>query len=126
MSNLEDSDFERSDGSDDYDSETGPMTGKVTEKNPNYEKEDECKCVAGCESESCQCYKFGQGCNASCGCTASCKNMFNGLDYFFGDEKYSANPCFAKWLVVKKDKSGTDLKKVNRNALLQRIMRCSG
>lgn len=111
---------------DDSDNEAGAMTtmtGKVTEKNPNFRKEDECKCKEGCETVSCQCIKFGTGCNAECGCSTSCQNMFNALDHFFGDEKCSANPCFTKWLVT--NKNGMEIKFVDRNSLRERIMKCS-
>ena len=71
------------------------MTGKVTEKNPNYEKKKRCNCKKGCSKRSCSCFKFGSGCNATCGCGPSCANMFKHLDYFFG-ENQTCNPhtCF--------------------------------
>lgn len=103
---------------------TRKMKGKISEKNPNFGKKDECKCKEGCGTVSCICFKFGTGCNATCGCSAACQNMFNDLDHFFGDEKCSANPCFSKWLVAKKN--GTNLKTTNRVSLRERIMKCSG
>lgn len=127
MSNDNNSDFDHESDGSEYDSETGSLTGAVTEKNPNQgDHEDECKCEEGCETQSCTCFKHGTGCSASCGCTASCQNIFNGLNYFFGDEKCSANPCFSKWLTGKKEAAGMDLKDIKRNSLLQRIMRCPG
>lgn len=124
MSNEGGSDFDHECDSNcdcDYDSESAPMAGKISEKNPNFGKEDECKCKEGCETVSCQCFKFGTGCGPACGCTSSCQNMFNDLDHFFGDEKCSANPCFANWLV--ENKKGKDLKRINCNSLRERIMK---
>jgi hypothetical protein len=103
----------------------GPKSGKITEKNPNYEKKDKCNCSKGCSKRSCSCFKFGSGCNSSCGCSSSCENMFNHLEYFFGEnQKSSANPCFAKWL-VKKAKNTDGLKAIDRYELHRRIMKCS-
>jgi len=101
---------------------TGPMRGQVTEKNPNYEKKEKCNCSKGCSKRSCSCFKFGRGCNSSCGCNTSCQNMFNHLDYFFGENsKSTANPCFSNWL-VKNAKNADELQKIDRDALQQRIM----
>lgn len=102
------------------------MRGKITEKDPNYEKPEICKCGGDgtCKSRSCSCYKYGSGCSPSCGCTGSCANMYNQLEYFFGDqEKCGANPCFAKWL-IKNAKGETGLKSVDRDALRERILKC--
>ena len=109
---------------DDEQQNTGPMSGVVTEQNPNYEKKDKCKCTTGCSKRSCSCFKFGSGCNSSCGCGTSCQNMFNHLDYFFGeDSKCSANPCFSKWL-VKNAKNSDEFKKLDRDELCRLIMEC--
>src|SRR5262245_21404348 len=81
---------------DDEQQISGPKNGQITEKNPNYEKKDKCKCSKGCSKRTCICFKFGSGCNSSFGCGSSCQNMFNSLEYFFGNEKkYSANQCFS-------------------------------
>jgi hypothetical protein len=102
----------------------GPMTGEITEKNPNEEKKDKCSCTKGCSKRSCSCFKFGSGCNSSCGCSSSCQNMFNDLEYFFGEnEKCSAHPCFSKWL-VKKVKNADELKMIDRYQLHRHIMQC--
>ncbi|CAF1098371.1 unnamed protein product [Rotaria sordida] len=102
----------------------GPMNGKITEKNPNYEKKDKCNCKKGCSKRSCSCFKFGSGCNSSCRCSSSCQNMFNHLEYFFGEnKKYAANPCFSKWL-VKHAKNADGLKMINHDELRQYIMEC--
>lgn len=104
----------------------GDMRGKVTEKDPNYEKKEKCKCKGACKTRSCSCFKFGSGCNPSCGCTGSCANMFNHLGYFFGEtEKCDANPCFAKWL-IKNGNSEAALKSTDRDKLRKRILKCDG
>jgi len=88
-------------------------------------KKKKCNCRKGCSKRSCSCFKFGTGCNPSCGCSSSCQNMFNHLDYFFGeDSKCSANPCFSNWL-VENAKNADELQKIDREALQQRIMNCS-
>ncbi|CAF1463749.1 unnamed protein product [Rotaria sordida] len=98
---------------------------EITENNPNKEKKDKCTCTKECSTCSCSCFKFGSGCNSSCGCSSSCENMFNHLEYFFGENtKYSAHPCFAKWL-VKKAKNTDGLKTINHGALCQLIIKCS-
>lgn len=100
------------------------MRGKITERDPNFEKKKKCKCDDGaCNSRSCGCYKFGSGCVPSCGCTASCANMFNHLDHFFGKtkKKSDASPCFAKWL-IENGNSEVALKSINPEDLKQRIM----
>jgi hypothetical protein len=108
---------------DDEEQNSGPKSGQITEKNPNYEKKDKCKCSKGCSKRTCVCFKFGSGCNSSCGCGSSCQNMFNSLEYFFGNEKkYSANPCFSSWL-VEKVKNADELKQIDRNQLQQHIMK---
>ncbi|CAF3712108.1 unnamed protein product, partial [Rotaria sp. Silwood1] len=82
----------------DEDQQTNPHD-TITEENSSDEETEKCTCHKGCSSRSCSCFKDGSGCNSSCGCNATCRNMFNHLEYFFGkDEKYSAHPCFAQWL----------------------------
>jgi hypothetical protein len=50
--------------------------------------------------------------------------LFNHLDYFFGeDSQCSASPCFSDWL-VKNAKTADGLRKINREALHQKIMNC--
>ncbi|KAJ6636024.1 hypothetical protein Bhyg_14611 [Pseudolycoriella hygida] len=101
-----------------------PMRGKVTERDPNFEKKNKCKCDESCSSRTCSCYKYGSGCNSNCSCVGPCGNMFQHLDYFFGDgEKCNANPCFAKWL-IENGNSETALKSVNREDLRKRILEC--
>ena len=77
------------------------QSGEVTEKNPNYEKKEKCNCRQGCSKRSCSCFKFGSGCNPSCGCASSCENMFNHLEYFFGrdEERFdeSTLDCIRDW-----------------------------
>lgn len=108
----------------DSDCVEGAMRGKITEKDPNFEKKKKCKCGGSCSSRSCSCYKYGSGCNSTCSCTASCENMFKHLDYFFGEgEKFDANPCFAKWL-IKNGNNETTLKSINRDKLRKRILKC--
>jgi hypothetical protein len=110
------------DSSDDEQQNTGPMCGQVTEKNPNYEKKEKCNCSKGCSKRSCSCFKFGSGCNSSCECSSSCENMFNHLDYIFGENsKCTANPCFANWL-IKNVKNADELQKIDRDELRQKIM----
>jgi hypothetical protein len=110
------------DSSEDEEQNTGPMRGQVTEKNPNYEKKEKCNCSKGCSKRSCSCFKFGSGCNSSCGCSSSCQNIFNHLDYFFGENsKCTANPCFSNWL-VKNAKHADEVQKIDLDALQQRIM----
>jgi len=112
------------DSDSDEQENSGPMSGKITEKNPNYEKKDKCGCAKGCSKRSCPCFKFGSGCNSSCGCGSSCQNMFNHLEYFFGDNnKCTANPCFSNWL-VKNAKNADELKKIDRDELHKSIMQC--
>lgn len=99
---------------------------KTTEINPNFAKLDNCKCGKGCKTRSCNCFKFGSGCNPSCGCTSSCTNMFNQLSYFFGDnleenKNCHANPCFAKWLVTN-SRDSSALQQIDRDNLRDRIM----
>lgn len=109
-----------SESDSDSDSDAGAMTGQITEKDPYDERQDKCKCTGGCKTRSCPCVKFGSGCKASCECTASCDNIFNKLDYFFGENhKCDANACFAQWLM----KNG-DFTKVNRDELRDRIDNC--
>jgi hypothetical protein len=102
----------------------GRMAGVITEKNPNDNEKSKCNCSKGCSKRICSCFKFGRGCNSSCGCGSSCQNMFNHLDYFFGEnKKYSAHPCFSKWL-VQNAKNADELKMIDRNDLYQCIRQC--
>jgi hypothetical protein len=100
------------------------MNDEITEKNIDEEKKAKCDCSKECSKGSCSCFKSGSGCNSSCGCGSSCQNMFNHLQYFFGENsKCSGNLCFANWL-VKKGKNGDGLKTIDRYALFRRIKRC--
>lgn len=115
---------ETSSSEDEEGASGGPI--RVTEIEPNHSKNDKCKCDKGCKTRSCNCVKFGSGCNSSCGCATSCQNMFNNLSYFFGDdlgEKRSSNahPCFAKFL-MKKARGANGFNAINRNELRDRIM----
>ena len=113
--------------SDEYSTEDEEQNigDEITENNPNKQKKEKCDCTNECSKRSCSCFKFGSGCNASCGCGSSCDNMFNHLEYFFGENaKCSAHPCFSKWL-VKKAKNTDGLKSINRFALCQLILECS-
>jgi hypothetical protein len=91
--------------------------------NRDDEKKDKCICNTGCSKGTCSCFKDGSGCNSSCGCETSCQNIFNHLEYFFGeDHKCTAHPCFALWL-VKNAKNQEELKSIDRDKLRRRIMR---
>ena len=93
--------------SDDGDQEnTGPMSGKTTEKSPNYEEKK------GCSKRSCACFKFGKRCNSSC------ENKFNYLDYFFSENQ----KCCANGL-HKNAKTADELQKIDRDALIETIMK---
>jgi hypothetical protein len=93
--------------------------------NANNEKKDKCGCTTGCSKDTCSCFKFGSGCNSSCGCESSCQNMFNHLEYFFGENnKCAANPCFTLCL-MKNAKDADELKTIDREKLCRRIMRCA-
>ncbi len=97
------------------------MAAEITEKNPNDNDKSKCNCSKGCSKRFCSCFKFGRGCNSSCGCTTSCQNMFNHLDYFFGDNhQCSAHPCFSKWL-VQYAKNAEELQMIDRYELFQGI-----
>lgn len=123
-SDSDDTSTMESQGSDSDSGEgKGEMRGKVTEKDPNYEKKEKCKCNGSCKTRSCSCYEFGSGCNPSCACAGSCKNMFNHLEYFFGETESDANPCFAKWL-IKNGNNESALKSTDRNNLRDRILKC--
>jgi hypothetical protein len=90
----------------------------------NYEEKEKCNCRKGCSKRSCSCFKSKSGCNSSCKCNSSCQNLFNHLDYFFGeDSQCSASPCFSDWL-VKNAKTADGLKKIDREALHKKIMNC--
>ena len=82
-----------------------------------------CNCTQECANHSCTCFKDGSGCNSSCGCQSSCQNLFNHLDYFFGENNKSpAHPCFAKWL-IKKVKTVDELKMIDRDKLRRHILK---
>ena len=121
---LDEDSLDDDDDDDDEPTVVKRMTGKVTVKNPNYEKKKRCNCKKGCSKRSCSCFKFGSGCNATCGCGPSCANMFKHLDYFFG-ENQTCNPhtCFTQWL-VKHAKDANELKSIDRDALRERILQC--
>ena len=127
---LMDSELEHDDDDDEEEGNNGPMRGKVTEKNPNYDnRKEKCNCRKGCSKRTCACFKFGSGCNAKCGCGPSCQNIFNHLSYFFGEKKeeekkrLSAGPCFSKWL-VQKAKDADHLKMIDREELKKMILEC--
>ena len=89
--------------------------------------EDQCKCRKKCSKRSCSCLKSSKGCSSSCGCksSSSCQNLFNQLDYFFGENSQcSAHPCFANWL-FKNVKNLDDLQKFDRDHLRKRIVKSS-
>lgn len=112
------------DSDDECQQTSGPMRGQVTEKHPNEAKKKKCNCKKGCLKRSCACFKFGSGCNATCGCGPSCQNMFNHLEYFFGSkEKVSAHPCFANWLVAKA-KNPAELQLIDRDQLREDLLQC--
>lgn len=99
---------------------------KVTEIEPNHGKNEKCKCSKGCKTRSCNCVKFGSGCNPSCGCASSCQNIFNNLSYFFGDDHGEERPCnahacFAKFL-MKNTREENGFNAIDRNQLRDRIM----
>ncbi|CAF1926645.1 unnamed protein product, partial [Rotaria magnacalcarata] len=100
---------------------------RKTSKKSTYEKKmktKKCNCRSGCSKRSCYCNKSNRGCDSSCGCGSSCQNLFNHLDYFFGeDSKCSAHPCFVDWL-VKNVKTADGLQNIDREALHQKIMNC--
>lgn len=113
-------------GSDSESDSGETMRGKVTEKDPIDDKEEKCECNGPCKTHSCSCYKFGSGCSPSCACSGACANLFNHLDYFFGETvKCDANPCFAKWL-IKNGNNEAALKSVDRDHLRQRFLNCDG
>lgn len=90
----------------------------------SYDEEDECKCRKKCSKRSCICLKFNKACSSSCGCKSSCENIFNKLDYFFGENSQcSAHPCFANW-ISKNIKKVEDLQTIDRNALRKKIIKC--
>lgn len=112
-----------SEDNSDEEQNPGPMHGQITEKNPNYEKKDKCKCKKGCSKRSCSCFKFGKGCNETCGCKTTCTNMFNHLDYFFGqNQKCLADPCFTNW-IMKTIKNTDELLKIDRQELYEKILK---
>ena len=80
-------------------------------------KKGKCQCTNGCSTRSCSCFIDGRGCDSTCQCNSSCENIFNHLDYFFGENhKCAANACFSKWL-IQKVKNADGIQKVNRDRL---------
>lgn len=109
--------------SDSEDSSSEDVT--VTELDPSFGKKEKCNCK-DCKTRSCNCFKYGSGCNPSCGCASSCQNMFNNLSYFFGDdfdakERCDANLCFVEWL-VKKCRGTGGFNAIDRDNLRNLIM----
>ncbi|CAF4810471.1 unnamed protein product [Rotaria sp. Silwood1] len=118
--------WDNKDSDEDEQQNTGPMSRKITEKDQNDGKKDRCHCTKGCLKRSCPCFKYGSGCNSSCGCGSSCQNMFNYLEYFFSENQTcAAHPCFSKWL-VQNAKNADGLQMIERNELCQRIMQSDG
>ncbi|CAF3861201.1 unnamed protein product, partial [Rotaria sp. Silwood1] len=110
------------DSDEDQQQNTYRNNNQITQGYSNKGKKDKCNCRRGCSKHSCCCFKFGSGCNTSCGCSTSCQNMFNYLDYFFGEDgSYNANSCFTKWL-IKHAKNADELKMIDRKKLHQSIM----
>ena len=88
-----------------------------SEEDSSGDDTEKCPCRKGCATRVCSCFKNGDGCSSSCGCSAICRNMFNHLEYFFGnDEKYSAHSCFAQWL-KKTVKNADALQMMDRDKL---------
>ncbi len=107
------------DSSDDEQQTSSRKKRKITH---DYEEKEKCGCRKGCSKRSCPCFKSTNGCNSSCKCKTSCQNLFNHLDYFFGENsKCTANPCFSNWL-VKNAKHADEVHKIDLDALQQRIM----
>lgn len=97
---------------------------KTTKKSSSEKKKKKCNCRSGCSKRSCYCFKTSSGCDSTCGCGPSCQNLFNHFDYFFGeDSKCTANACFSDWL-VKTAKTADELQKIDRQALVQKIINC--
>lgn len=88
------------------------------------EETSECRCRKGCSKRSCPCFKSNSGCHSSCKCKTSCANLFNHLDYIFGENNQcSPHPCFADWL-VKKIKTSDQLLRIDRENLRKQIEKC--
>ncbi|CAF1395446.1 unnamed protein product [Rotaria sordida] len=110
------------DSDEDQQQNTYRNNDQITQRYSNKGKKDKCNCRRGCSKRSCCCFKFGSGCNTSCGCGTSCQNMFNYLNYFFGEDgAYNGNSCFTKWL-IKHAKNADELKMIDRKKLHQSIM----
>ncbi|CAF0761576.1 unnamed protein product [Adineta steineri] len=82
---------------------------EIEQLNLNEEEEkDKCDCLKECPTRSSD---------------VSCENIFNHMDYFFGEnEKCTVHPCFARWL-TKKAKNLDELQTIDRYALLRHIKR---
>ncbi|CAF4429391.1 unnamed protein product [Rotaria socialis] len=112
-----------SDGNEEH--TTGSVNEKVAEKKPNDGIKDKCQCTNGCSVRSCSCFESGSGCNSSCGCSPSCQNLFNHLDYFFGENhRLSAHSCFAKWL-MNHSKNANGFETIDRDKLRKRLMKAA-
>jgi len=99
-------------------------TSRKRKRNLLDDEKDNCGCRSGCSKRSCSCFKSSNGCNSSCRCSSSCKNVFNRLDYFFGENsECTANHCFSDWL-AKNVKTADEVKNIDRDALRQKIMNC--
>ena len=88
------------------------------------EEKIQCNCRKRCSKRSCPCFKSTNGCNSSCKCKTSCENLFNHLDYIFGENSgCSPHPCFADWL-IKNIKTPDRLLQIDRDALRKKIRKC--
>jgi hypothetical protein len=106
------------DSSDDEQQTSGRKKRKLIHHN---EEKEKCRCRKGCSKRSCSCFKSTNGCNSLCKCKSSCQNLFNHLDYFFGENSQcSANPCFTDWL-IKNAKTVDGLQKIDHEELHKKI-----
>ena len=110
------------DSDEDQQHNTYQNSNQITEGYSNKGKKDKYDCRRGCSKRSCCCFKFASSCDTSCGCYLSCQNMFNYLDYFFGEDgAYNANSCFTKWL-IKHAKNSDELKMIDPEKLHRSTM----
>ncbi|UJR10963.1 hypothetical protein I4U23_015148 [Adineta vaga] len=85
------------------------------------DQRDHCSCTTDCLQRSCPCFKYGHRCSSLCQCGNSCQNIFNHLEFFFGENvKSAAHPCSTKWL-ARKTKNLDELTKIDRYALVRHI-----
>ena len=104
------------------DDDEQPTRSKRKRTSVDSDAKDRCGCRKGCSKRSCPCFKSTNGCNSSCKCKTSCQNLFNHLDYIFGENtQCSPHPCFADWL-IKKIKTADGVKKIDRDALREEIL----